>query len=147
MPPFKATLLGALPYVDFLFGNETEAATFAETEGWDTKDVSEIALKVSRWLLHGRLVLRRCVAVHWAQMSYRIPLPCRGDQPWLPPSDLLDYSQRAYELPLCSWLKRPSVGGEQVSQMEKVNKERPRYVVFTQGPEPTVVAVDGKVRR
>ena len=48
MPPFKATLLEALPYVDFLFGNETEAATFAETEGWDTKDVSEIALKVTK---------------------------------------------------------------------------------------------------
>lgn len=47
MPPFKATLLEALPYVDYLFGNETEAATFAETEGWETKDISEIALKVT----------------------------------------------------------------------------------------------------
>ena len=46
MPPFKATLLEALPYVDYLFGNETEAATFAETEGWATKDIAEIALKV-----------------------------------------------------------------------------------------------------
>jgi len=47
VPPFKATLLSALPYVDFLFGNETEAATFAETEGWETKDVAEIAKKVT----------------------------------------------------------------------------------------------------
>ena len=47
VPPFKATLLSALPYVDFLFGNETEAATFAETEGWETKDVAEIAKKVN----------------------------------------------------------------------------------------------------
>jgi len=47
VPPFKATLLAALPYVDFLFGNETEAATFAETEGWETKDVAEIAKKVN----------------------------------------------------------------------------------------------------
>ena len=46
MPPFKATLLEALPYVDYLFGNETEAITFAETEGWTTRDISEIALKV-----------------------------------------------------------------------------------------------------
>ena len=46
VPPFKATLLEALPYVDYLFGNETEAITFAETEGWETKDISEIALKV-----------------------------------------------------------------------------------------------------
>jgi sugar/nucleoside kinase (ribokinase family) len=38
----------SMPYVDFLFGNETEAATFAECEGWDTKDLAEIALRVSR---------------------------------------------------------------------------------------------------
>lgn len=37
----------ALPYVDFLFGNENEATTFAESENWDTKDIAEIALKVS----------------------------------------------------------------------------------------------------
>ncbi len=35
----------------------------------------------------------------------------------------------------------------QISQMDKVNKARPRYVVFTQGPEPTIVAAEGKVRR
>lgn len=35
-----------MPYVDILFGNETEAATFAESEGWETKDIKEIALKV-----------------------------------------------------------------------------------------------------
>lgn len=77
VPPFKATLLEALPYVDYLFGNETEAATFAETEGWETKDISEIALKVS--------------------------------------------------------------------QLPKVNERRPRVVVFTQGPEATVIATGGKV--
>jgi len=47
VPPFKATLMNALPYMDFLFGNETEAQTFAETEGWETRDVSEIAKKIS----------------------------------------------------------------------------------------------------
>ncbi|KAK9826318.1 hypothetical protein WJX74_008518 [Apatococcus lobatus] len=47
VPPFKATLMKALPYVDFLFGNENEARTFAKSEGWNTEDVSEIALKVS----------------------------------------------------------------------------------------------------
>ena len=46
VPPFKATLMKALPYVDFLFGNENEARTFAKSEGWNTEDVSEIALKV-----------------------------------------------------------------------------------------------------
>ena len=29
VPPFKKVLLDALPYVDYLFGNETEAVTFA----------------------------------------------------------------------------------------------------------------------
>lgn len=38
----------ALPYMDFLFGNETEAQTFAESEGWETRDVSEIALKIAK---------------------------------------------------------------------------------------------------
>lgn len=38
--------MDALPYVDFLFGNENEAETFAQSEGWDTKDLGEIALRV-----------------------------------------------------------------------------------------------------
>ncbi len=37
--------MDAMPYVDFLFGNETEARAFAESEGWATTDVAEIALK------------------------------------------------------------------------------------------------------
>lgn len=46
VPPFKKTLMDALPYVDFLFGNENEAATFAESENWGTTDIAEIALRV-----------------------------------------------------------------------------------------------------
>jgi adenosine kinase len=46
VPPFKKVLLDALPYVDFLFGNETEAAAFAESEGWETREAGEIALRV-----------------------------------------------------------------------------------------------------
>jgi len=46
VPPFKKTLMDAMPYIDFLFGNETEARAFAESEGWTTSDVAEIALKV-----------------------------------------------------------------------------------------------------
>ena len=48
VPPFKETLSKALPYVDFLFGNETEAEAFAKSEGWATEDKAEIAKKVSR---------------------------------------------------------------------------------------------------
>merc|ERR1712157_330159 len=47
VPPFKAFILKSLPMVDYLFCNETEAATFAETEGWDTSDVKFIATRLS----------------------------------------------------------------------------------------------------
>lgn len=47
VPPFLATLMEALPYMDYLFGNESEALTFAESQNWDTKDVKEIALKIA----------------------------------------------------------------------------------------------------
>lgn len=43
--------MDAMPYMDFLFGNETEARAFAESEGWTTTDVAEIALKVSHLLV------------------------------------------------------------------------------------------------
>jgi len=47
VPPFKACFVKTIPYVDFLFGNETEAATWAETEGWETTDVAFIATRLS----------------------------------------------------------------------------------------------------
>jgi len=47
VPPFKACFVNTLPLVDFLFGNETEARTWAETEGWDTTDVAFIATRLS----------------------------------------------------------------------------------------------------
>ena len=46
VPPFKAALDKCLAHVDFLFGNETEAATYGEVSGWGT-DVGEIALKIA----------------------------------------------------------------------------------------------------
>jgi len=47
VPPFKAVFVETLPYVDFLFGNETEALTWAETEGWDSTDIAFIATRLS----------------------------------------------------------------------------------------------------
>merc|ERR1711935_755339 len=47
VPPFKSFILESLPMVDYLFCNETEAATFAETEGWETTDVKFIATRLS----------------------------------------------------------------------------------------------------
>uniref|UniRef100_A0A3P8VLW9 Adenosine kinase n=1 Tax=Cynoglossus semilaevis TaxID=244447 RepID=A0A3P8VLW9_CYNSE len=42
---FKDNLMKVLPYVDVLFGNETEASAFGKEQDWDTKDVKEIAKK------------------------------------------------------------------------------------------------------
>jgi len=47
VPPFKAVITELLPKVDFLFGNETEAQTWAETENWETTDVAFIATRLS----------------------------------------------------------------------------------------------------
>ena len=42
----------AMPCVDYLFGNETEAAAFAESEGWPTDSIPDIALKVLIFFLY-----------------------------------------------------------------------------------------------
>lgn len=43
---FKKQLADALPYVDILFGNETEAHAFALANDFKTTDIKEIALKL-----------------------------------------------------------------------------------------------------
>ncbi|RXN27820.1 adenosine kinase-like isoform X1 [Labeo rohita] len=42
---FKEALMKVMPYVDILFGNETEAAAFAREQGFETEDIEEIAKK------------------------------------------------------------------------------------------------------
>ncbi|XP_071010033.1 adenosine kinase-like isoform X1 [Oncorhynchus clarkii lewisi] len=42
---FKDALMEVMPYVDVLFGNETEAATFSKEQGFQTEDIEEIAKK------------------------------------------------------------------------------------------------------
>ena len=49
-------MLAALPYVDVLFGNETEAATFAKENELGTEDIKEIAKKCAAWPKVGWLV-------------------------------------------------------------------------------------------
>jgi len=74
---FGDRLMKAMPYVDYLFGNETEARSFAKHQlKLDTEDVKEIA-KV-------------------------------------------------------------------LSELPKKNVQRPRVVIITQGPDPTVLAIHGK---
>ncbi|XP_052765161.1 uncharacterized protein LOC128206616 [Mya arenaria] len=46
---FKEPLLNTLPYVDFLFGNETEAVTFSKENELETEKIPEIALKIAAW--------------------------------------------------------------------------------------------------
>ncbi|CAH1451061.1 unnamed protein product [Lactuca virosa] len=46
---FKDAQDNALLYVDYVFGNETEARMFSKIHGWNTDDVEEIAIKISKW--------------------------------------------------------------------------------------------------
>ncbi|KAM7468189.1 hypothetical protein LguiB_015751 [Lonicera macranthoides] len=46
---FKDAQVKVLPYMDYVFGNETEARTFSKVHGWETDNVEEIALKISQW--------------------------------------------------------------------------------------------------
>lgn len=46
---FKEPQEKALQYVDYVFGNETEARAFSKVHGWETDNVEEIAKKISRW--------------------------------------------------------------------------------------------------
>ncbi|KAG1700855.1 hypothetical protein DVH05_011741 [Phytophthora capsici] len=44
---FKEPLMATIPYADFVFGNESEAAAFGKVQGWG-EDIKEIALKTSQ---------------------------------------------------------------------------------------------------
>ncbi|GMN39160.1 hypothetical protein TIFTF001_008390 [Ficus carica] len=45
---FKDVLDKVLQYMDFVFGNETEAKTFSRVHGWETENVEETAQKISQ---------------------------------------------------------------------------------------------------
>jgi len=44
---FKDNVDKLLPHVDFLFGNESEAAAYAAAHNWDTKDLATIAVRIA----------------------------------------------------------------------------------------------------
>ena len=44
---FKDQLMSAMPYIDILFGNESEAEALSESQEYGTRDLKEIALKVA----------------------------------------------------------------------------------------------------
>lgn len=43
---FGDQMAAVLPYCDYVFGNESEAAAFGEKQGWGT-DVATVALKLA----------------------------------------------------------------------------------------------------
>ncbi|KAK4481085.1 hypothetical protein RD792_011955 [Penstemon davidsonii] len=45
---FKDVQDKVVPYMDYVFGNETEARVFSKVHGWETENVEEIALKISQ---------------------------------------------------------------------------------------------------
>lgn len=45
---FKQQMMQAMPYVDIIFGNETEATTFAKEQNFGTEDIHKIALKITQ---------------------------------------------------------------------------------------------------
>ncbi|KAJ7333616.1 hypothetical protein OS493_017159 [Desmophyllum pertusum] len=45
---FKEPMMAAMPYVDILFGNETEAGVFAKEQDLGTEDLKEIAMKMAK---------------------------------------------------------------------------------------------------
>ncbi|KAL7092079.1 hypothetical protein ACP275_12G143500 [Erythranthe tilingii] len=45
---FKDVQDKVFPYMDYVFGNETEARAFSKVHGWETENVEEIALKISQ---------------------------------------------------------------------------------------------------
>jgi len=61
VPPFKAVFVELMPYVDILFCNETEALTWAETEGWESTDLKFIATRLS--LIPGAKSRKRTVVI------------------------------------------------------------------------------------
>ncbi|XP_065290557.1 uncharacterized protein Adk2 isoform X2 [Dermacentor albipictus] len=46
---FKDNMMAAFPYVDIIFGNETEAREFADVHNMKTKDITEIAKLISKF--------------------------------------------------------------------------------------------------
>jgi len=54
VPPFKAAVDSLLPTTDFLFGNESEAATFGKVQGWGEISVAEVAEKIQKMPKEGK---------------------------------------------------------------------------------------------
>ncbi|CAJ1371444.1 unnamed protein product [Effrenium voratum] len=67
VPVFRSVLEKALPHVDYLFGNETEARAYATAVGWDTADVAFIATRLSLVPMAGKKPPRHVVITQGAE--------------------------------------------------------------------------------
>lgn len=73
VPKFYMKVLNELmPHVDILFGNESEAVSFAETFNYGTKDIVEIARKISKWPKKNHEKQRLVVFTQGADPTYVI---------------------------------------------------------------------------
>lgn len=45
---FKDPLMAVIPYIDILFGNESEALTFSQEQGFNTENLKEIGVKMMK---------------------------------------------------------------------------------------------------
>jgi len=64
---FKDPMMQVMPYVDILFGNETEAKTFATEHNFETEDLKEIAKKMSELPKENKSRSRTVIITHGAE--------------------------------------------------------------------------------
>ena len=138
VPPFKKAFTETMPYVDFLFGNETEAEAFAESEGWKTKNITEIAGKVRHPCNWFTMLSAEggCQKLH-----SHCALTLSMVQQTVLFSPLYQAARQDAGLLKCDTV----FGFLQIASLPKENGARGRTVVITQGALPTVVASQGKV--
>ncbi|XP_022251167.1 adenosine kinase-like [Limulus polyphemus] len=72
---FKEPMMQAMPYVDILFGNESEAATFSKEQNLGLTSVKEIALKICEFPKENKLRSRMTIIT---QGSNPVIVACDG---------------------------------------------------------------------
>jgi adenosine kinase len=89
---FKDPMMEIMPYVDVLFGNESEAEAFSETHNYGTKDLKEIALKLARFPKENGSRARMVVLTHGALPTIIVQNGEVKEFPVIPikPEDIVD---------------------------------------------------------
>jgi len=79
VPPFKEAMMKVLPFTSIVFGNESEAVTFAETEGWEERDVAAIAQKLADMPFDGEGIATKRMVV-FTQGSEATVVASKGEE-------------------------------------------------------------------